>query len=764
MNPRPRSGASQMRPTEEQQTHRLSNSAGRVLASRPKPVPGESLVSYIERLCNFQSIATPISTMLVRTQLTSRDFHAEKLYGYGVVMSDEQLATFSRVVRLSPEQVQGMLLSSYNNICLDLEGVEALNQESIRVAAIRNWSTFAGSNLCPGCISHDQAWRVAWKVPWTLICRTHQTFLVNTCPGCGERPGGFRADLGGKPRFVTTPPVPGFCSNPKPEGQRDQGRSAVACGYDLGTVPAVQVTDPSLLTLQTMLDALLENQPMKVAGSHLPAREVFQQLRSLVSLILYVAQPTDLDSTQPEVVLAFVHMADERDRRRASGRDGIVEGEKKITSFYRAAPTDPLLLAGPMKLAMHILASDDQDTMVTRLRPIVTRLREVLENKAWNAASDFNFEGPLLTACNVLLTAQAQLPRRIGRNAVGALEYDFEPRHVRPLLSQSEFDLHFKSYFHDTDLEEASARKACSIVLVQLCSKMDRAAAVQVLGFPHTHVNGLYNKAMGVINAGGHTPAFDAAIKAAARRLSEAPHKIDYLQHRASMESWMTLADSILNDEIRLLYQQAPMLMTSAKARNSAAWIWAEVAGSLPGLSPMLNDGTKRKQTLTDVYARFVQFELPTLRPWLEEYSYALIDALTPEGASFRREARLFAPTTPPPASQDSPANRLTAGSFTGMGETEIGDPQSGTSSRADGQPRVPAPTGAAEPSGGRTPRLRGSESQLILLPSGDWQLWVYDAVAAQNINLGIFATQEQAMAARKTFRVSDQRNEESEH
>ena len=628
MRSRPGSGASRLKPNEEQQTHRLSNSAGRVLASRPKPVPGESLASYVERLCNFQSIATPISTMLVRTQLTSRDFHAEKLYGYGVVMSEEQLATFSHVVRLTPEQVKGMLLSIYDTICLDLDGVEALNQESIRVASIRNWSTFAGSNLCPGCISHDQAWRVAWKLPWTLICRTHQTFLVNTCPGCGERPGGFRADLGGKPRFVTTPPVPGHCSNPKSEGQRDQGRAATPCGNDLSTVPAVQVTDPSLLDLQSTLDALLEDRPMKVAGSLLPAREVFQQLRSLTSLILYVAQPADLDATQPEVTSAFARMANERDRRRDGGRDGIVEGEKKIASFYRAAPTDPLLLAGPMKLAMKIFASDDLDTMVDRLCPIVARLREVLRNKAWNAANDFNFEGPLLKACNVLLTAQAQLPRRLGREAVGALKYDFRPEHVRPLLPQLEFDRSFKLFFQHTDLAENSARKTCSIVLVQMCSEMDRAAAVQVLGFPHSHVNGLYNKAMGVINAGGHTAAFDAAIKETAERLSADPHKFNYQRRRACMDGWMTLTDSLLNDEMRNLYLLAPLRMAPARARNCVAWVWAEVAGSLPELSPALTDGTKRKQTLTDVYARFVHTELPTLLPWLEEYRDALITVI----------------------------------------------------------------------------------------------------------------------------------------
>ena len=526
-----------------------------------------------------------------------------------------------------------MLLSTYDAICLDLEGVEALNQESIRVAAVRNWSTFAGSNLCPGCISHDQAWRVAWKLPWTLICRTHQTFLVNTCPGCGERPGGFRADLGGKPRFVTTPPVPGHCSNPKSEGQRDQGRAATPCGNDLSTVPAVQVTDSSLLELQSTLDGLLENEPMRVAGTLLPAREVFQQLRSLTSLILYVTQPADLDATQPEVTLAFARMANERDRRRDGGRDGIVEGEKKIASFYRAAPTDPLLLAGPMKLAMKILASDDLDMMVDRLRPIVARLREVLVNKAWNAAKDFNFEGLLLKACNVLLTAQAQLPRRLGRDAVGASKYDFRPEHVRPLLPQSEFDRSFKLFFQHTDLAENSARKTCSIVLVQMCSGMDRAAAVQVLGFPHSHVNGLYNKAMGVINAGGHTAAFDAAIKVAAEQLSADPHKTDYQQRRAVMDGWTTLADSLLNDEMTKLYSQAPLRMAPARTRNCAAWIWAEVTGSLPELSPALSDETKRKQTLTDVYARFVHSELLTLTPWLEAYRDALIpliDTLDP--------------------------------------------------------------------------------------------------------------------------------------
>ena len=64
MRLRPTTGASRLKPNEDQKAHRLSNSAGRVLASRPRPVPGESLASYIERLCSFQSIATPISGMV----------------------------------------------------------------------------------------------------------------------------------------------------------------------------------------------------------------------------------------------------------------------------------------------------------------------------------------------------------------------------------------------------------------------------------------------------------------------------------------------------------------------------------------------------------------------------------------------------------------------------------------------------------------------------------------------------------------------------
>ncbi|WP_345464140.1 hypothetical protein [Deinococcus carri] len=102
--------------------------------------------------------------------------------------------------------------------------------------------------------------------------------------------------------------------NPAPQGRSSPGVSA-SCGWDLTQVPTTAVTQRRLLDAQRTVNRLLAGEGLPVAGQPTPPLEIFGHLRSLVSLALHVAQPTDLGALQAEVQAAFEEHADPGTRR-----------------------------------------------------------------------------------------------------------------------------------------------------------------------------------------------------------------------------------------------------------------------------------------------------------------------------------------------------------------------------------------------------------------------------------------------------------------
>lgn len=612
-------------------------SVGRTLGLRCDPVAGESFSSYAERLCICQPRSTKASVklLLARAGLVRAEHHKAKLYGYGVALSQDHLEKFARVTGNSEEAIGATLLTHYAGVCLTLPDVDLADPDFARALAHGNWVYGAGTHVGPCCLATpwvpppeeeeqdglQRAWMLRWKLPWSFLCPEHGRFLLGECPRCHQRPGNHRVDLGAMPRFASQPPRPGVCMNARAPGERGGGRDSLPCGYDLVKAPQIPVTQARLLETQATLDRLLAGQPLEIDGREVPPLEVFGHLRSLVSLTLHVGQVGDLGPLQAEVETAFEHHTRKREQAREEKTPGI-----KGTSVhpYKAAPTDPLLMAATLPLALDILTAPGRKERAARIAGLVSQARDVKRGQAWQLADYFHFGGPVMEAYGVHLTTNAQAPRRLGRYAHDRQPYSFTPDHVPAQLWPEVYHDRFALFFVKSDLKEASSRRFVSMMLVQLVTPLDRAGAAQVLDLPSTHANGLYNKAMGVVRAGDDLQAFDEALRSFARELSDREDRVDYGARRRALATFTEVSR-----EAWLAVDPRIGIKSDARRRNAAAWVWAYLTLGAAEMSPALNTGVQ-SASAKELYGRFVQSTECENRPALERLAWEVLAGVLP--------------------------------------------------------------------------------------------------------------------------------------
>jgi hypothetical protein len=612
----------------------------RPLPSRPPPIDGESLPSLFDRIAARSPLSVPLTTILYRVGVTPSELTTDLKTAYGVVLPEARLQDVAVVLRLPPERVRAMLLSHYDGVALDLNGLDPENPQSLRRTGMREWAYLVGSHYCPACLAEDQAWRIAWKLPFTFACERHQALLKDTCPLCSRRAGNIREDLGGAPRYAAQRRQPGHCMNPPASGVADVGRNARACGQDLGQVPQVDLSGcPRLMETQRHLNAVLETGQDE--GTGLPTLEYLRTLRSLCALLLYVAQPDDLGDLPSPVRHAFSEYAEERERRLEQRRNRReAEGGRKGPSIhvYGAVPTQAALMAALLPKAVEMLTPDQDGplqraTLSARVAVFAERLRERDQTKLRPVAKDFNFKGVLLQAWNAGLAARAGFDHRLGLlSPYGRLDspYAFGPHHVPQLLWANEYVAHFAPLFSASDMQEDTTRRVCSAALVRLSGQTDWAGACMALDLPTTFSTGAVNKAMGVLNALNHSEAFAVALHDLALRLEALRDKANYHARRFALRD----LNEVSLDEWKDLEWQSMVLpgRHEGRRRNIAAYLWAQVTGGDWRLAPALR-GMKAGPA-RDMYVRFQGRDLVALRPLLDARAAQMaanIDIVCPE-------------------------------------------------------------------------------------------------------------------------------------
>jgi TniQ len=589
----------------------------RPLPSRPWPLDGdgpEAFTGYVERSGALQLLPIAVTTLLTRSGVIPEDLQSALPSGYGVDLTDAQVASFAQTHDLPEETVRGMLLRRYDGVAFDLSGLDVTDKKSVRRVASREWANFTGSAYCPKCLEEHSAWKLEWKLWFSAVCPLHGCLLVDCCPQCGRRPGNFRDEAGGMPLYATRPVRPGVCLNPPAPGLGGEGRRAAPCGHRLAETPVLDLSgSPRLLEAQAWVLSVLRKKEGTLLGEPVPSLTVFNHLRSLVALLLHVAQPDDLGVLPPSVLAAFADHAVERNLIRVRER-----GRGTSIHPYKAPPKTLRLTAAVLPLATELLRTDTLEELDLQLRPILCCAQELKGSQVRQLADYFHIEGPLLDAFERGLEGTLSFDRRLGRRALGGnvRTYMFSPAEVPQLLWADEYQAHFASNFSGSRMDPSFARRVCSMALVRLSGPYTWAQAADALSLPASHATGAANSAVGLLAAGGHDAAFRDALHALARQLSLRPDRVNY---RVRRERLATLSTLSLEDWQAVAGRAGLLgLKAEARRRNAAAWVWAEVTGGDARLSPALNQGDEVRASRVEMYRRFREDDLPVLRPGLE--------------------------------------------------------------------------------------------------------------------------------------------------
>lgn len=301
------------------------------LPVRSEPLPGQSLLDWLEHLADLNGMTTAQMSAEVRAGGGTTRFLP--------VRPDPRTATtISELTSQSPQAVRATTLARYDGTALDLAGLHSDRWSSWRTVAARGWFRPNCTAACPACLAQSGYWHSRWRLPTVTICDTHHCYLLETCPSCGRH-------------FDDHPHTPlrlhagSCCLNPV--GHRTW------CELDIATLSARQASRDDIQR-QARHDRALGGDPVCVAGTLAPATTWIADCRSLAVLLLHIATQTSTDG-----LAAWVD--DVRHESETASR----------SRWHLAPPADPQVRSAVLTTADQVLAAPDVTSAAELLAPWV---------------------------------------------------------------------------------------------------------------------------------------------------------------------------------------------------------------------------------------------------------------------------------------------------------------------------------------------------------------------------------------------------------
>jgi len=223
-------------------------------ASVVQPAESEVLDGYLDRASYV--LGWPV--LLVRRSLGLPE--PVKGIPLALAIAPSIAASLDKRMQTQPGTAERMtLLGRYRFLAPDVARPSAalLSRE-----ASRRWYFISGSRYCPKCLASDGTWRTAWRLPWSLVCPTHQVLLADKCPQCGGWPRSGRGGTAAQRRIDERVRVPHLCHLPRGE---TLGRGSEQCGTNLGE-NTTRKSDADEDRINGALDAALVGQTVTIAG------------------------------------------------------------------------------------------------------------------------------------------------------------------------------------------------------------------------------------------------------------------------------------------------------------------------------------------------------------------------------------------------------------------------------------------------------------------------------------------------------------------
>lgn len=306
-----------------------------------QPADQESLSSWVDRL----ALELALQRRDVWFRLGLIPTMRLQPIGYGLDLLPEHLRALQVAGAVPVERSRAMLLSSLTTTGFDVAGLDLTSSSSVMTWMRRRpWSYLWTSHACPQCLlERPRVWLLRWKTPWTFLCIRHRGYLVARCATCGTRLQSNISDARQADRCCA--------ASRSPVGSQGARRRAdEICGIQVSASPQVPASESSM-RLQADLDELLLARPG--TSDHAEARARLGEIRRVFSLVLHVGGPLSSDTADP--------LRDRWERHIAEREaDGPLGGAQKPARHrhYGWTPTDPLLIAGALQVAIPLVLSD----------------------------------------------------------------------------------------------------------------------------------------------------------------------------------------------------------------------------------------------------------------------------------------------------------------------------------------------------------------------------------------------------------------------
>lgn len=580
------------------------------------PGPDEALASWVDRTALIQEVSRKV--LLPHLGLSEPGAHP---VGLGLALTGDQRRALAETTGIPSQQFASMTMDRFSKTCLDFAsdwpGPGASNGSRVWVS--NRWVYHEQSSACPSCLDENGgAWPVHWKLPWQFMCLAHGTFLLHHCI-CGRA-------LYSSRRTTQVERCPHLATNPRHDAPRSDAelsssRRKPRCGVPVAGLIAPSVEDGVLQRLQVELLKLVDARGPQAEQL---ARTSLSEIRSLFSLVLYLAPPESLRTTDPRV--------QERFARHCDDRDGVRQGRYRA---YAVTPTDPLLIAAGLAMAADLVFAREPEAAMREL--VGATERSGMPRKRWHKLSAFwqppeRFVGVVAAARSHHAAAvSAHLDGRYRARNVAHARLSW--RHVPQLLWNDVFD-----YVSGGILGVGwrdHQRRFASLSLARTVSPelTTWAAAAEALGLPtsvapncHAISSELRQERLG--------EAFSRRLEAVVSALDAQPVPIDLAARRESLADLRDLDPDRWHDVVTSTGLKVVSTLWIKRRTEAAAWIWATATGGDFHFAPALNLQALSRAERRVAENRYRQYFVPTALPRIRE-------PLIEYGATILRDRRL---------------------------------------------------------------------------------------------------------------------------
>jgi len=307
------------------------------------PLPGESLPGYLLRLAHRLDLTPAELGRFLGLAPASRYDCLRRQILLGI--SDDALASFTCMTRLSPSEARGLTLADRRDHYPPIS--QSLPKAGAPRPQIDGWLFSGFSRCCPRCLSDGDSplWKKEWHLPVVFACTRHERFLRYQCADC-RMPPHHHVPSVLIPRAGIRGLHPAQCRQ-----QSSPGYGSI-CGARLDRQPLrILRPSPQLLTLQRHINGLLDqHHPRKETA------EYFTDIRLMTALII-ASWPSAKDRIAPRLGAAVDREVRARRAHRARGGHYVRD----------TAPTDPIACGALISAADSLLKTEDLGSTLTPL-------------------------------------------------------------------------------------------------------------------------------------------------------------------------------------------------------------------------------------------------------------------------------------------------------------------------------------------------------------------------------------------------------------